>query len=304
MFGCGAVLMGIYCHAITGRWTRLPYSEHQSQYAISPSFLWQPIDVSSAAQEKQHPNVEFKRFYEQFELQFYLRQQSFLTFAKFKALSLAASLLELINPTLFLATLISLPFLCQRRYGLPWLLLLVSVIGSLGVVWLQAPYIAPMVAPLFVLITCGLRRVYLWRRGHRQGRAVVSAFVGVHFAALLVTMALTLSSPPTAWAVRRQKMQAAFERSGEKHLVLVAYSQHHNPHIEWVYNRADIDGSPVVWARFLDEESNQKLFHYYRDRQKWILLADKSPSELVPLKNNLPPLATNVVWRKSSDEAR
>ncbi len=296
----GALMMGAYCHAVTGSWVRLPYSEHHSQYAISPAFLWQSLDVSPDGLERRHPNPQFKDFYEKFELRFYLQQQAFSTFAKFKALSLAASLLQLINPTLFWALLSSLPFLCQRRFGLPWVLLFVSVVGSVGVVWLQAPYIAPMVAPLFVLMTNGMRRLSVWRREHRQGRAIVSALAGVHFAVLLVTIGLASTAPPSDWAVRREKMQAAFERSGDKHLVIVAYSAQHNPHIEWVYNRADIDSSPVVWARYLDDASNQELFRYYRDRQKWILMADKRPVELIPLKQTPQPAATNVVWQPAN----
>ena len=73
-------------------------------------------------------------------------------------------------------------------------------------------------------------------------------------------------------------------RSGDKHLITVAYSVNHNPHCEWVYNRADIDGAAVVWARYLDDASNAQLFEYFEDRQQWILLADKQPPELIPLK--------------------
>ena len=59
-----------------------------------------------------------------------------------------------------------------------------------------------------------------------------------------------------------------------QHLLMVRYSDHHNIHDEWVYNGADIDGAKVVWARELDEEQNEKLFAYFRDRQIWLVEPD------------------------------
>jgi hypothetical protein len=69
---------------------------------------------------------------------------------------------------------------------------------------------------------------------------------------------------------------------GGKHLVLVRYSREHHPGNEWVYNGADIDASPVVWARELDRESNARLIEYFGDRHIWLVEPDAPTPRLVP----------------------
>ena len=51
----------------------------------------------------------------------------------------------------------------------------------------------------------------------------------------------------------------------------------HNPHMEFVFNRADIDHSSIVWARDMGDAKNRELIDYYPDRQVWLLEPD-SPS--------------------------
>jgi hypothetical protein len=70
--------------------------------------------------------------------------------------------------------------------------------------------------------------------------------------------------------------------SEEKDLVIVRYSTDHNYHHEWVYNDADIDSAPVVWAREMDQEQMTRLIDYFRDRRVWLLEADKETPRPVP----------------------
>ncbi len=67
-----------------------------------------------------------------------------------------------------------------------------------------------------------------------------------------------------------------------RQLVIVRYKPVHDPLQEWVYNRADIDGSRVVWARDMGPHQNQELMQYYRSRNAWILDADEVPPKLSP----------------------
>jgi hypothetical protein len=64
-------------------------------------------------------------------------------------------------------------------------------------------------------------------------------------------------------------------------LVFVRYKKRHNVHEEWVYNRADIDGSEIVWARELSPQRNRLLRKYFHDRRMWLVLADRHPVQLV-----------------------
>jgi len=57
--------------------------------------------------------------------------------------------------------------------------------------------------------------------------------------------------PPVklTWAAERANLARSLRSSGTRHLIIVRYSDNHSPHNEWVYSDADIDASPLVWAR-------------------------------------------------------
>ena len=56
--------------------------------------------------------------------------------------------------------------------------------------------------------------------------------------------------------------------------MVVRYSSDHDPIHEWVYNRADIDAAPVIWAQDTGDR-NQELIGYFNGRRVWLL----EPSE-------------------------
>ncbi len=45
--------------------------------------------------------------------------------------------------------------------------------------------------------------------------------------------------------------------------------------MEWVYNPADMDAAPVLFARDMGEEADQALFRYFHDRRIWRLTVDR-----------------------------
>jgi hypothetical protein len=76
------------------------------------------------------------------------------------------------------------------------------------------------------------------------------------------------------WPWKRADIQARLEETANKHLIFVRYDHCHDSCYEWVYNRADIDQSQVVWAREMGTERDQLLVDYFHDRKVWLLEAD------------------------------
>ena len=55
------------------------------------------------------------------------------------------------------------------------------------------------------------------------------------------------------------------------------YKPGHSFHEEYVYNRANIDASPIIWAREPDSPANAgPLLEYYKDRSIWLFSPDES----------------------------
>ncbi len=74
---------------------------------------------------------------------------------------------------------------------------------------------------------------------------------------------------------RREDLIRNLKSLGGKHLVIVRYAPEHVPHEDWVYNDADIDAAPVVWAREMDAKQNAELLGYFQERHVWLLEPDR-----------------------------
>jgi hypothetical protein len=91
--------------------------------------------------------------------------------------------------------------------------------------------------------------------------------------------AIVLIKPQAAFAhdplaSERAKLIDRLTRQGGKHLVIVTYGPHHEPRFEFVFNPADIDAAPVVFARSMGAEKDRELLSYFHDRQIWDLYYD------------------------------
>lgn len=155
-------------------------------------------------------------------------------------------------------------------------------------------YIAPIGCLLILLQIQCLRYVYQWKRNwHPVGRMLSVTVLILTALTTILTALSTISSSeqhakPTSgstahsWASVKQQILNKLADVEGKHLILVKYNRDHIHHNEWVYNRADIDNSKVIWARVLESEKNTKLLNYFKDRSIWIIEPDSPKIRLKP----------------------
>jgi hypothetical protein len=151
-------------------------------------------------------------------------------------------------------------------------------------------YAAPIVGLLYARFLQTLARLRGWRpAGKPLGLAAAVVFValfGVQFATSMWIVFHPDDAPIPAFATARNSMAQKLANLPGRQLVLVRYEAGHNPLNEWVWNRADIDGSQTVWARAMNPGEDRELIQYYRqrqpDRKVWMLDPDASPLDLTP----------------------
>jgi hypothetical protein len=158
--------------------------------------------------------------------------------------------------------------------------LVIGILGLLSIIKTTAHphYLAPVLPLIYFLILLGLR--HLWNT-NPWGKRIVALAIGLF---LVINLGLTVHRialrPEWSWAKERAMIQQQLSEDGQ-HLVIVRYAPGHTQHSEYVYNAADIDAAPVVWARDLGSERNKELLDYFKSRKIWLLEADKRPNEVI-----------------------
>lgn len=292
LLGASAVAMAYYNFRTSGSFVRTPYRLNQEQYSVVPILLWQSLSPVPF-----YRHAELRRYWLQWDVQesYHKRKRNpLLVLGSLMYISWSFffyGCAVLVLPVLVGASLFSL---ARVRIAL-----LISAIFALGPLqvrsWTQAHYLAP-VAPLFYLFAAyGLRYLHLVHcRQRTRGPSICTQVVTLCLTTLMTKILANIRQPSLVRADERSlpgvsyflqtrtRILKCLARDAARHVVIVRYSPEHNIHFEWVYNLADIDGAPVVWARDCGVQDNQALLDYYSDRKIWLLQPDRSPLELVP----------------------
>jgi hypothetical protein len=270
VLGPVALLMAYYNFRVTGRATEFPYVQHERQYSSAAVLRGQtppPLPVyrhaviaclwtSGAGHVAPLPTARI-----------------YLTDLRRRFRNLREGL----APVFVLPLLVILPWAIRREP--PWLALasLVTVgIGFAFTPYLMMPhYAAPVLGAYVILLTRGARHLHaLHMRKWRFGRTVlrvVQLCVFLSTILSIVAYGWTRNARSQRWQWQRSRIVKELSTSGQQHLVVVTYGANHNPDAEWVYNAADIDGSPVVWARSMGNEKDEQLVKYFGERRVWSL---------------------------------
>ena len=263
---------------VTGKPWLPPYVLYRVNDTLAPHLLWQGLRPQPL-----YDNADMRNFYVRWELGgYYLAHQSLLVDLARKAVFYWRFYL---GPLLSLP-LLALPWLWRgRKTRLPLLLAAAFSVALIVQVYHNLHYAAPATGLVMLIVLQAMRRLRLWRWGRSPAGLRLVRCLPPACAAMLLIQIVAGRVPDektvqAGWrwtapaGIRRARVLRQLAGMAGRHLVLVRYSLEHHPGDEWVYNGADIDGSPVVWARELDRESNARLLEYFRDRQIWLVEPD------------------------------
>jgi hypothetical protein len=279
-FLCG-LFIGYYNWRGTGSPLAFPYMVNEKAYLSTPTLFWE-----KARPPLHYMNPQFEAFYNDWMRAQWLegRVDGVRQAIRHLGLSIVKVGYFFLWPELCVPFL-ALPWLLRdRRIRFLVVLTAISFLGFLFVPWTQAHYAAPLTAALFALVIQGIRHLRQWEpRGRPVGIAL--SRVVVLFAALLAPF------HPHSQAIGNQKpegiefravLEAQLEKLPGKQLVIVRYSRQHPVLQEWVYNRADVDGAKIVWAREIPGIDLTPMLDYFRERQIWVVEADQPRPVLRP----------------------
>jgi hypothetical protein len=285
VLAAGAAFTLQYNARVTGHATRFPYTEYQRQYAYVPSFNIQPLSPVKTYHNSSVANVFFKWEYDQWK-----RSRSWgLVLDRLRQWGGVVTLVAGGAPLM----LVFLGFLWttahDRRMFLPLVCLGAQFLGSFLQIVYNQHYAAPATAALLLLLVQSFRHLRHSRLPTAiGGRALCRAIPAAMLIALSASQGARLYRQETIEQTkpvnaRRDKIERRlFDQNGGRHLIVVRYTGTQDPHEEWVYNRADIDASDVVWAHDMGAEENRKLIAYFKGRTVWLFLPDVDPESLAP----------------------
>lgn len=283
--------------ATTGSLTRMPYQLHEQLYGVAPLFVF-GAEKEGDVERAGHLPETIHRYHHGWSLDCFRRRMGWGGWL----VGVRESLQLVWSYWLLLAASAVLTTPLWFRFRLPVSLagmLLLQLLCSSSVCWIFPHYLAPILPWLVALSVWGSRRLcHRFRlRSAAAGRPAAAtsrvppsgARPRYLFPALMVLQLAGLGirgwhlrqDASLDWARQRAAIDARLRQTPGKHLVLVKYAPDHNVHQEWVYNRADLNGATVVWARDTRPAWTRDLIsHYGPERTVWLLEPDRAEPKL------------------------
>lgn len=272
--GVGVTML--YNSAVTGDALRLPYVEYEQQYEVAPALILLPLRP-----EPEYRNEPMRRWHAEDRVGVYRERRASRTF---RLEDLPATLQFFLGPVLFVGlAAVAASVVRDARLRLAAAAVALTYLSqAVTLPPAVAPhYLAPAAPMLYVLATSGLRGIAASRRGRTFVVGCITILL-LGFALSLIANNRLADQAGKRFGEHRYDIQQHLEATPGNHLVLVRYSAEHPSWQEWVYNRADIDASKLVWARELAPKKNERLLDYFADRQAWLIEPDLDARRLVP----------------------
>lgn len=301
-----------YNAAVTGSATTMPYQISQKLYGWPMTLPWMKPDH----REFRHPQMRLYHKWERLEHTSITSIHGFLMRTPYKAS---------IMWRFFLGPMLSVfPWVIFRhRRWKGWPLLFVCTAPVFLAVFIEQSwyphYLAPAFAAVIGIWVIGLRELHKLRLSGKGRSATFAGWflvlvIPAHFGLLGLAAASRAAGwnyQPSynilSWCCREggplNRAKAEHEilsaapdphREKNRHLVFVSTPKDRLNPVQWVYNRAGIDASPIVWAWDLGEEQNAGLLRYYPGRKPWRVFADQNGYILLPYETPFPDLTPRL----------
>jgi hypothetical protein len=269
-------------YRVTGHPLRLPYREYYEQYERVPPFSFMPISTTP----RRHFDLDLRA------RETYDRARSWRLFVD-RPRDWLILLRHYYGNLIWLLPLVAFaPCLWRsRRMRFAVILAVVIVAASMIEVWWYPHYAAPFAAALLILAAQSMRYLRQWNyHGRKVGRFLVSAMPVAVLVVMAASEAQGIATHRTADQLQAKNApkesveKELLEKQPGRHVIFVRYSGLHSPHKEWIYNPANIDAAPVIWAQDMGRIENERLLRYYAGRSFWLLKPEQSkPGESMSL---------------------
>jgi hypothetical protein len=261
--------MAFYNFRVTGDALLMPYVAHERQYAVASVFFWQKPKTVPA-----YRHEALRRAWTDWDLnrKLFQREHFLLTrpifYASLEQFYLGIPLLVLI--------VTCAPAIVRSRRTRAAFWLAVLFLAGLGLELEFIPhYAAPATVLLYIVASGALRSLRHWRP---RGARIAYPLYGLAIILVVAPLVADLFRPEHRFLYDKRDFQAErarilkfLDRAPGKQLVFLRYGPNHDINREWVYNRADIDSSAIVWARSMGPDKDRALISYYTDRRVWLL---------------------------------
>jgi hypothetical protein len=285
----GLAWNAFYDYRVTGNPLRMPYQEYFAQYETVPPLIVMPVQ----------PTKIFRHFDLEFLDEVWARNQNrearSWRLPGMRAVDLYQTAGLMFGDPFWLLVLLPgiatfWPF--AKRMRLLVALAGILVIGAAIELIFYPHYAAPFTAVLLILLVQSLRYLRVWAVRNLPGGKAAGRFAILALCGTLIGVGLAAEAVRVYQGRTPDRILAKNARKGRvendllqnhpgKHVIFVRYTGTQSPHEEWIYNRADIDAQPVIWAQDMGAE-NSKLLAHYPGRSFWMFEPDVDPGLLLP----------------------
>lgn len=303
----GAVVAGIAVSAmcyqfyrVTGSPFKMPYSVHHAQYYPAPLFSFQNPNPNATK-----GNARIRKMYDNYVIPPILESMLELGLPDSTVLRSVYGFIYLnyglpffiFSPMLLILFYFSVPLVVRADWKYRILLasmLFTFLCVAIGVWWDQFHYVAPLTAVMVLFVAEAFRRIQDAAKNSQERFKVLAAFVVLVVgsfvyqqlysykqpqlvkdftpsrAALIDGLAnnsaVRIEIPYRATFFKDEMEKIVADRPGE-FLAIVTYDKDFSFHDEIVYNKADIEGSKMIWAHDLGEAKNAALLEHFPNRK-------------------------------------